>query len=443
MVLLAVFHGSLSRPRDDEFRAVVEDLRRIVERKMKDMEGKPSPPGPSGTISPPGPFMPKKMLLSFIDNYYGDFPAGNYSWDMPMDTNRLADFYTWFKNANIPSTPMFQSPVFSKMATKCLDSYFQCAAMKINQMVFYVLKEQETAMTAEKDKTMYTEIRRILEAELTDPSASAITKEIVTKSHAHTYDTIMNKIEQFQLNEMAKFMLNMRMSMMKAVRKGWTVDELIQKLMETSDIYRCPDVDDLWEFHKKISVYFQRRFSKTTPFVEAEAWLTNFLREHVKDPATVVQGILGVYRGYITGAVGVFQQVEKHMTSGNTDDILRFVSRFLSKEQLSYLESILRDLNDSDENDGDDDMDDTGSPDDDSTPEVTGSPDDDLYPGGTGSADDDSENTITGYEQDENDAPKRGYVKSSYEEDDDEENEEDEEDEEDESSEGAYQENDE
>lgn len=56
-------------------------------------------------------------------------------------------------------------------------------------------------------------------------------------------------------------MLNMRMSMMKAVRKGWTVDELIQKLMETmpSDIYRCPDVDDLWEFHKKISVYFQRR----------------------------------------------------------------------------------------------------------------------------------------------------------------------------------------
>lgn len=87
-------------------------------------------------------------------------------------------------------------------------------------------------------------------------------------------------------------------------------------------------------------------------------------------------------------------------------------------------------------------MDETGSPDDDSTPEVTGSPDDDLYPGDTGSADD-SENTITGYEQDENDAPKRGYVKSSYEEDDDEENEEDEEDEEDESSEGAYQENDE
>lgn len=73
------------------------------------------------------------------------------------------------------------------------------------------------------------------------------------------------------------------------------------------------------------------RFSKTKPFAEAEAWLTNFLREHVKDPATVVQGILGVYRGYITGAVGVFQQVEKHMTSGNTDDILRFVSRFLSK----------------------------------------------------------------------------------------------------------------
>lgn len=105
------------------------------------------------------------------------------------------------------------------------------------------------------------------------------------------------------------------------------------------------------------------------------------------------------------------------------------------KEQLSYLKSILRDLNDSDENDGDDDMDDTGSPDDDSTPEDTGSPDDDLYPGGTGSADD-SENTITGYEQDENDATKRGILKTSYEEDDDED------DEDDESSEGVYQEND-
>lgn len=77
--ILSACSGSLSRPRDDEFRAVVEDLRRIVERKMKDMEGKPPPPGPSGTISPPGPFMPKKMLLSFIDNYYGGFPAGNYS----------------------------------------------------------------------------------------------------------------------------------------------------------------------------------------------------------------------------------------------------------------------------------------------------------------------------------------------------------------------------
>lgn len=395
----------------------------------------PSPPGPSGTKRPPGPLMPNKMLLSHIDNYYGDFPAGNYSWDTPMDTNRLVDFYTWFKNANISSKPMFQSPVFSKMVTKFLDSYFRCAAMKINQMVFYVLKEQETAMTAEKDNTMYTEIRRILGGHLTDPSASALTMEIVTKSHAHIYDAIMNKIKQFQLNEMGTFLLNMRMSMMKAVRKGWTVEELIQKLMETGDIYKCPIVSDLWEFHKKISVYFQRRFSITTPFAEAEAWLTNFLRDHVKDPATVVQGILGVYRGYVTGAVGVFQQVEKHMTSGNTDDILQFVSRFLSKEQLSYLKSILRDLNDSDENDGDDDMDDTGSPDDDSTPEDTGSPDDDLYPGGTGAADD-SENTITGYEQDENDATKRGILKTSYEEDDDED------DEDDESSEGVYQEND-
>lgn len=60
-----------------------------------------------------------------------------------------------------------------------------------------ILQEQETAMAAEKDNTMYTEIRRILEAELTDPSA--ITMEIVKKSFAHTYDTIMLKVKHFQM----------------------------------------------------------------------------------------------------------------------------------------------------------------------------------------------------------------------------------------------------
>lgn len=75
-----MFIGSLSRPQDDdELRAVVENLGRLVERKMKDMGDKPSPPGPSGTNRAPGPRKPKKMLMKFIDNYYGDFPAGNYT----------------------------------------------------------------------------------------------------------------------------------------------------------------------------------------------------------------------------------------------------------------------------------------------------------------------------------------------------------------------------
>lgn len=156
-----MFIGSLSRPQDDdELRAVVENLRRLVERKMNDMGDKPSLPGPSA----PGPRRPKKMLMTFIDNYYGDFPGGNYTCryigfmgikkgckkfcirvtgnyfaivgDTPVDMNSLADIYTWFKNADISSTPMFQSPAFSKMVTKFLDSYFRCAAMKINQMAF-------------------------------------------------------------------------------------------------------------------------------------------------------------------------------------------------------------------------------------------------------------------------------------------------------------------
>lgn len=51
----------------------------------------------------------------------------------------------------------------------------------------------------------------------------------------------------------------------------------------------------------------------------------------MKDSATVVQGILGVYRDYVTAAVGVFQEVEKHMITGDAEDILNFVSQFLSK----------------------------------------------------------------------------------------------------------------
>lgn len=52
-------------------------------------------------------------------------------------------------------------------------------------------------MAAEKNNTMYTEIRRILDGHVTDPSA--LTMEIVRKSFAHTYDTMMLKVKQFQL----------------------------------------------------------------------------------------------------------------------------------------------------------------------------------------------------------------------------------------------------
>lgn len=61
---------------------------------------------------------------------------------------------------------------------------------------------------------------------------------------------------------MGKIFRKLKMFMKKAVRKGWTVEELksnFLKLMETADFYKCPDVDDLREYHKKISVYFQRR----------------------------------------------------------------------------------------------------------------------------------------------------------------------------------------
>lgn len=78
MWILFVCLGLFLRFWDDEFCVVVEDFRRIVERKMKDMEGKLFLFGFSGIISLFGFFMCKEMLLLFIDNYYGDFFVGNY-----------------------------------------------------------------------------------------------------------------------------------------------------------------------------------------------------------------------------------------------------------------------------------------------------------------------------------------------------------------------------
>lgn len=51
----------------------------------------------------------------------------------------------------------------------------------------------------------------------------------------------------------------MRMFMKKVVRKGWIVEELklnFLKLMEIVDFYKCFDEGDLWEYYKKILVYF-------------------------------------------------------------------------------------------------------------------------------------------------------------------------------------------
>lgn len=58
---------------------------------------------------------------------------------------------------------------------------------------------------------------------------------------------------------MGKIFWKMRMFMKKVVRKGWIVEELklnFLKLMEIVDFYKCFDEGDLWEYYKKILVYF-------------------------------------------------------------------------------------------------------------------------------------------------------------------------------------------
>ena len=129
------------------------------------------------------------------------------------------------------------------------------------------------------------------------------------------------------------------------------------------------------------------------------------------DPAPVVQQILAVYKGYIAGAIRKFEEVEGHMKSGNTADILQFVSQFLSKycrqffqllskfrgffsiiplywfllestgsDQLAYLRSIFDDL-------GGDEGSFTDSPDVTDFPGVTDSPDVTDFPGDTDDTD--------------------------------------------------------
>ncbi|XP_022345132.2 uncharacterized protein LOC111137778 [Crassostrea virginica] len=397
VVFLAVLQGSLSRrpTDDDDLRAVVEGLERLAERGLLRPRGGPSSnprrPGDGSmdfTKPPKGPggFKDKSWKQwEYLNNYYGQFPRGEYTWEMPLDMDYFRDLaYAWY-STGFPNGASDRMKAFSNITTEILNSHFQCATMKINQMVFYVLKEREGVMMADEDNSMYTLVRRVLESHVTDTQTrEMLSKKIVSRSHSFMFQTIMNQVKIFQFKGFAKILKRMK-RFMSTTKTTWTAEEFYTKmnnLMEKTEFnLECPNVDDLWLFHKKISILFQKRFAGTWHFRKAEYWVTNVLKSYMtSDPAPVVQQILAIYKGYIAGAIRKFGEVEGHMKSGNTADILQFVSQFLSSDQLAYLRSIFDDL-------GGDEGSFTDSPDVTDFPGVTDSPDVTDFPGDTDDTD--------------------------------------------------------
>ncbi|XP_061171586.1 uncharacterized protein LOC133181059 [Saccostrea echinata] len=352
VVLLAVFHGSLStQSKSDELRGIVRQLEGLVAREWK---GKPRPTsipseprGPTDKGSDPSSRKYDRMIKMFfklLKPYFGTFPSGNYTSDMPVD--KIVEMMNeWYKNmpSKTSDPKAFRKWAFFNMARVLLRAHFQCATAKINQIIFYVLKAQERAMTA-NDKSMYESIRTILEnwingTEMLDRA----TRRIVGAAHRHVFGEIMSHIKYFQFKDTIDFFQKVKPFIKRAIREKWTVfkfDEKLRELLSNFD-FGCPGLDDFLEFHRKLAVSFKQRFSEDTHFKEAERWLTANLPRYINtDPAPVLPDILQVYTGYVNAAVRNFEQVEVHMTTGNTDDIANFMSTFLTPDQLEYLKAI-------------------------------------------------------------------------------------------------------
>ncbi|XP_048778047.2 uncharacterized protein LOC125681837 [Ostrea edulis] len=370
VILLVVLHGSQSRPAssEDELRVIVGKLERLAaslrqyvvddNRPEYSMRGigplsGSTPELPTPGTRPLGPWgldndeldpspykLLHKMFGKFLKPYFRSFPSGPYKSEMPLTPRIVVTMLNaWYNDAD---QMMLKEQTFVNVAGELLDAHFQCATTRVNQIVFYVFKNQVRTM-AEDDWKIDTRVRKVLENWITDEAVlDKVAQAIVVAADGD----IMKNIEYFQLNDIMEFLAKMKMLMWKAEQDNWTPvmfhEKLNQLLTDNGFVFQCPNVHDLWEFHQNIVSRFQERLSEIKPFAETEAWLKKILPTYTTTDATpAITAILQVYTDYIKSAMFLLEQVENHVTSGNTVDITNFMSQFLTPHQLEYLQSII------------------------------------------------------------------------------------------------------
>ncbi|XP_048778889.2 uncharacterized protein LOC125682391 [Ostrea edulis] len=378
VILIVVSHGSLSKPvsSEDELRVIGKLERLVASLRQYVVDGNRRENSVSG-IGPLSGFAPKfpipgtrtlgpwgldndeldpssptykwlyKMVGKLLKPYFSSFPSGPYSSEMQSTPrNVVAMMNAWYVNDD---QMMTKEDAFFNVAREILDAHFQCATTRINQIVFYVFKDQVRAMV-EDDWKIDTRVRKVLGSWITDMAVADKVAQKIMAAHRNTYGDIMEQIEYFQLNDIVEFLAKMKMLMWKAEQDEWTpvmINKKLNQLLTDNDlVFQCPSVRDLWEFHQKIVIRFQQRLSETKPLSETEAWLKEVLPVYITTDATpAITAILQMYKDYIKSDMVHFEQVENHVTSGNTADITDFMSQFLAPHQLQYLQSIFEFLN--------------------------------------------------------------------------------------------------
>ncbi|XP_048777292.2 uncharacterized protein LOC125681307 [Ostrea edulis] len=381
VILLVVLHGSLSKPvsSEDELRVIVGKLERLAaslrqyvvdgSRPGYSMRGigqqsGSTPEFPTPGTRPLGPWVldndeldPSsptykwfhKMFGKFLRPYFHSFPSGPYKSEMPLTPRNVVTMLNaWYNDAD---QMMLKEQTFVNVARELLDAHFQCATTRVNQIIFYVFKDQVRTMT-EDDWKMNTRVRNVLENWITDKAVvDDVTQKIAMAAHGD-----MEHIEYFQLDDIMEFLAKMKMLMWRAEQDNWTpvmFDEKLNLLLtDNAFVFQCPSVHDLWEFHQKVVSRLQERLSEIKPFAETEAWLKKILPTYTATDATpTITAILQVYTDFIKSAILLLEQIENHVTSENTADITNFMSQFLAPRQLQYLQSIFEFLNSGDNRD--------------------------------------------------------------------------------------------
>ncbi|XP_048744067.2 uncharacterized protein LOC125657509 [Ostrea edulis] len=289
-----------------------------------------------------------QMFGKVLEPYFGSFPSGPYTSKMSLTPRDIVTkLNAWYNKDN---KLMFEEQTFYSVGKQLLGAHLQCAKTKLNQIVFYVLKDQARAMAAD-DRNMNTRVRAILESWITDTATvDKVSQKIVLAAHRHTYGEIMEYIRYFQFKDIMEFLANMKMLLWRTEQNKWSpvmFDEKLNQLLTNNGfVFKCPSMNDLWRFHQEIVSRFQEKLFETPTLTETEAWMRKVLPTYMSTDATpAITAILQAYKDYVKSTMLHFKQVENHVTTRNPTDITNFMSKFLSPYQLQYLQSIFEFLN--------------------------------------------------------------------------------------------------